>query len=62
MYSGVKDTIVVHLEKNQEIKLTRCCHGLYYFDTANVIPVETPHGNITDNEILINIKYLLPAT
>ena len=50
MDSGVKDVIVVHLENNQEIKFTHFVHGLYYFDTANAIPVETPKDKITDNE------------
>ena len=60
--SGVKDTFIVHLENNQETKLTSCGHGIYYFDTANASPVETPQDKITDNEKLINIKSLLPAT
>ena len=54
--SGVEDTIVVHLGKNQEIKFTRCGHLLYYFDTTNASPVETPQDNITDSETIDKSK------
>ena len=61
MDSGVEDSMVVHLENNQDIELTCCGHGIYWFDTANVNPVETPQDKITINKKWINLKYLLPA-
>ena len=34
MDSGVEDAIIVHLERNQDIKFTLCGHGLYCFETT----------------------------
>ena len=62
MESRVKYMIIVNLENNQEIKFTRCGHVIYYFDTTNAIPVETPKDKITNNETIDNLKFLLLAT
>ena len=56
MDSGVKSVIAVHLEKNQEIRFTRCVHGLYYFYTAIFSPMKTPEDNITNNETIDEYK------
>ena len=56
MNSRVKDAIVVHLERNQESRFTQCGHGLYYFDTAIVRPVKTPHNKITNNDTIDKSK------
>ena len=52
----VKYEIVIHLEKNQEIKFTHFGHGVYYFDVAKSIPMETPKYKITDNETIDKFK------
>ena len=56
MYGVVEDAIVVHLENNQRIKFTHCGHGLYWFDTANDNPVETPKYKITKNRNIYKSK------
>ena len=56
MDSGFEDAIVIHLENNQEIKFTCCVHGIYYFDTTNSSPVETPQENIPQMETIDEFK------
>ena len=56
MDSGNKYAIVVHLENNQEIKVTCYIHGLFYFDTTNASTMETPKDNITDNKAIEKSK------
>ena len=48
--------IVVHLENNQEIKFTRCVHGLYYFVNANTRLMDMPKHKITNNETIDKYK------
>ena len=61
MDSGVEDAIIVHLERNQDIKFTLCGHGLYCFETT-LDPWRRLKRISPEIKQLINIKAPLQAT
>ena len=62
MDSIVEDAIVIHFGSNQNIKFTRCGNGQYYFDTVNILHMETPQYDITDDEQTDKYKFQLLVT
>ena len=47
--SEVKNVIVVHLGRNQNIKFNQCVNGLCYFDNDDIGHVKTPQDEIIDD-------------